>query len=170
MWLDLRELIEVPGAVKPFRTALDMSRLLGPSVAGFSAPPEAEGEVRNTAGVLDLTATIRTVARRVCDRCGTEFDRDVVMEVKAPLAADLEDADNFDGFALEGDGVDVSDVLETCFILNAESKCLCRPDCKGLCPVCGKNLNEGACACAKPMDPRFAVLGQLLDKNEEMKD
>lgn len=166
MWLDLRELIEIPGAVKPFRAALDESRLLGPSTTGFSTPPEAEGEIKNTAGVLDLSATIRAEARCVCDRCGTAFRRDTIMELHVPLAADLEDADNFDGFALEGDGIDVSDVLETCFILNAESKCLCRPDCKGLCPVCGKNLNEGACACAKPMDPRFAVLGQLLDQSE----
>ena len=169
MWLDLREVIEIPGAVKPFRTALDVSRLLGAPVAGFYAPPEAEGEVKNTAGVLDLSATIRAGAHLICDRCGTGFDRDAVMSVKVPLAADLEDADNFDGFALEGDGIDVSDVLETCFILNAESKCLCRPDCRGLCPVCGKNLNEGACGCTKPMDPRFAVLGQLLDNSDEIK-
>lgn len=167
MWLDLRDLIEIPGATRPFRTALDEQRLLGPSITGFSAPPEAEGEIKNTAGVLDLSATIRAGERCVCDRCGAVFDRDTVMEVRVPLAADLEDADNFDGFALEGDGIDVADVLETCFILDAESKCLCRPDCRGLCPVCGKNLNEGDCACAKPLDPRFAVLGQLLDKKEK---
>ena len=39
-----------------------------------------------------------------------------------------------------------------------------REDCKGLCPSCGKNLNLGPCACRKPVDPRFAVLEQLLDK------
>lgn len=166
MWLDLRDVIEIPGAVKPFSAALDETRLLTPSVIGFTSPPEAEGEVRNTAGVLDLRAAVRAGLRCVCDRCGTEFDRDMALNVSVPLAADLEDAGNFDGFSLEGDGIDVSDVLETCFILDAEGQLLCREDCKGLCPVCGKNLNDGPCGCQKPVDPRLAVLGQLLDIEE----
>ena len=37
-------------------------------------------------------------------------------------------------------------------------------DCKGLCSTCGKNLNLGPCGCRKQIDPRFAVLEQLLDK------
>ena len=55
-------------------------------------------------------------------------------------------------------------VKTTCFILDMESKFLCREDCKGLCPVCGRNLNLGSCDCGKKIDPRFAVLEQLLDK------
>ena len=48
--------------------------------------------------------------------------------------------------------------------LDMETKFLCREDCKGLCPTCGKNLNLGPCGCRKQTDPRFAVLEQLLDK------
>ena len=39
---------------------------------------------------------------------------------------------------------------------------LCSEDCKGLCAVCGKNLNEGPCDCKPEPDPRLAVLAQLL--------
>jgi uncharacterized protein len=40
---------------------------------------------------------------------------------------------------------------------------LCRPDCKGLCPNCGQNLNEGPCQCStENIDPRLAVLKKLL--------
>jgi uncharacterized protein len=46
-----------------------------------------------------------------------------------------------------------------------ETKFLCREDCKGLCARCGKNLNLGPCGCGKEIDPRFAVLEQLLDKS-----
>ena len=56
------------------------------------------------------------------------------------------------------------EVLSTCFILDMETKFLCKEDCKGLCPSCGKNLNLGPCGCRKEIDPRFAVLEQLLDK------
>lgn len=41
---------------------------------------------------------------------------------------------------------------------------LCRPDCKGLCPNCGANLNHGPCTCEEDIDPRLAKLKQLLDK------
>ena len=56
-------------------------------------------------------------------------------------------------------------ILSTLFILDMDSKFLCREDCKGLCPKCGKNLNLGPCGCGKETDPRFAVLEQLLDKD-----
>jgi uncharacterized protein len=42
---------------------------------------------------------------------------------------------------------------------------LCSPDCKGLCPKCGKDLNEGECGCVKKeIDPRLAILQKLLEK------
>lgn len=164
MWLDLRDVIEVPGASRPFETELDAERLLSPSVRSFRGPVTAKGQVVNTAGLLSLRAALRAGMVCVCDRCGTEFDREKVMDVDAALSADMGDEDEAVVFPLEGDGIDVSQALETCFILDAESKLLCRPDCKGLCPVCGKNLNDGPCGCTKSPDPRFAVLEQLLDK------
>ena len=167
MWLDLRDVIEVPGASKSFSgIAPDPERLLTPSVTGFVSPPEAEGRVTNTAGLLELSGTLRAVMRCVCDRCGRSFEREKVLSIRAPLAADLADEGDGDVFPLEGDGIDVTAVMETCFILDGESKLLCRPDCKGLCPRCGKDLNEGPCGCEKQTDPRFAVLEQLLDKTE----
>jgi uncharacterized protein len=41
---------------------------------------------------------------------------------------------------------------------------LCRNDCQGLCAQCGANLNEGACACEKPADPRMEKLAELKNK------
>ena len=42
-------------------------------------------------------------------------------------------------------------------------KVLCREDCKGLCPMCGKNLNEGACGCRQePSDPRMAQIQDIF--------
>ena len=73
-------------------------------------------------------------------------------------------ADNPELFLLEGDEIDLDEILSTCFVLDMETKFLCSEDCKGLCSTCGKNLNLGPCECRKPIDPRFAVLEQLLDK------
>jgi len=51
--------------------------------------------------------------------------------------------------------------------LNLPMKPLCRPDCRGLCPRCGADLNSGRCACAEPeTDPRWAALASLKGRME----
>lgn len=168
MFLDLHEIIETPGGRVPFACELSAKRLEFPALAGFAGPVAARGEVKNTAGILELKAVVEADMTVRCDRCAAEFSRHVSMPVEAVLKADAEEDDYAELFPLEGDGVDVSDVLEACFILGMDQKFLCREDCRGLCATCGKNLNDGPCGCGKEIDPRMAVLGQLLDDIQEV--
>ena len=163
MWLDLSKIIQIPGGEKSFEVTLDPEHLKNPAIHSFRSLPEAGGKVVNTAGLLNLRGELKAEMTCVCDRCGRLFDREKVMLLDVPLAADVEDEVSPEVFEIEGDGIDVSEVLETVFILDADTKSLCREDCKGLCPDCGKDLNDGPCGCTKPVDPRLAVLGQLLD-------
>lgn len=163
MFLDLHELIEVPGRRADFSCELDGERLAFPALLRFLEPVRASGFVKNEAGILCLEAEIDASMRLCCDLCAAEFDRRMKMPVRATLKADAPEDEDDTLFPLEGDGIDVSSVLETCFILQTDMRFLCRPDCKGLCPRCGKNLNDGPCGCAEDVDPRLAVLGQLLD-------
>ncbi len=167
MKLDLSQIIEMPGKSISFLTDLDVERLSAPSIKSFTAPPHAEGRVSNTAGVLTLTGTIHADMVCICDRCGKEFSLRKELPVEAKIAADESDETDPDIFPLEGDTLDVSDVLETLFILETESKFLCREDCKGLCPSCGKDLSDGPCGCKKEVDPRLAALSQLLDNKDK---
>ena len=166
MRLDLSDIIEIPGGVVPFECELDPEALLSPSVARFVSAPRAVGEVRNGAGALTLRAVLTAPMICACDRCGAEFDLSKTLEVEAYLADKLEDEENADIFLLDGDYVNLSEVLETCFILDMEAKFLCADDCAGLCEDCGANLNNGPCGCKKEIDPRLAALGQLLDTEE----
>ena len=170
MWLDLSKIIEMPGARQSFQVTLDPERLTAPAIVRFNYPPEARGEVVNTAGLLNLRGELRTEMTCVCDRCGTVFDREKVLSLDVPLAADTEDGDSGElspeVYEIRGDGIEVDEILESCFILDMETKCLCREDCKGLCPTCGKDLNEGPCSCKKPADPRLAVLAGFLEDGE----
>lgn len=167
MRLNLCEIIEMPGSSLPFSCELDTDRLSDQAIISFVSAPFATGIIRNSAGVLTLTGTIKADMVCICDRCSVEFrcERDIPLDVR--LAADLSDEDDPDVFPLEGNWLDLSDVLETCFILNSDTKFLCKEDCAGLCSKCGKNLNDGPCGCKKEIDPRLAVLGQLLDKKDE---
>ena len=91
-----------------------------------------------------------------------EFESIKEMELSA-LITDGE-TDDPEAFTLEGDKLDLEETLETLLILDMETKFLCDPECKGLCSKCGANLNLGPCGCGKEIDPRLAVLEQLLDK------
>ena len=168
MLLELGKIIHHPGGVVPFSLEMDFSDLDFGGSRPASEPLKAQGQVRNEAGVLVLTATLDTMLHCVCDRCAASFDRPFHQELEAILVRELMDEKNEDDwtFLLQGDAADLDDIITTGFVLNMESKFLCSPDCKGLCGTCGKNLNEGPCGCKPEPDPRLAVLKQLLQDKE----
>ena len=166
MLLGLSKIIDCPGASVPFSTSIDLSDLRFGTCYPVSESVDAEGIVRNTAGVLMMTGTIRTCLHGICDRCASPFDRPMELPIDVVLVTELADEDHEDEwvFPLEGDSADLEDIVRTVFVLNMDSKLLCKEDCKGLCCRCGKNLNEEPCSCQKELDPRFAALKQLLEK------
>ena len=165
MLLGLAKIIDSPGASIPFSTSVDLSDLRYGISYPVSEPVVAEGIVRNTAGVMMMSGSIRTCIHGICDRCAGSFDRDVLIPIDVVLVTELADEENEDEwvFPLEGDSADLDDIVRTVFVLNLDSKLLCKEDCQGLCHRCGKNLNDGPCNCQKELDPRFAALKQLLE-------
>lgn len=165
MKLNLREIIAVPGSSVSFACELDQEGLDFPSIVRYLSVPRAEGRVTNEAGVLRLSGEIRCEMLCICDRCAGEFPSAKLTPLSAVIVERNEDnSDDPELFYLDGDEIDLGELLSTLFILDMDTKFLCREDCRGLCPKCGKNLNEGPCGCGKETDPRFAVLEQLLDK------
>ena len=166
MLLGLAKIIDCPGASVTFSTSVDLSDLCYGVSYPVSEPVKAEGTVRNTAGVLVMTGEISTCIHGICDRCANTFDRDVRIPIDVVLVTEMANEENEDEwvFPLEGDSADLDDIVRTVFVLNLDSKLLCKEDCKGICQKCGKNLNDGPCNCQKELDPRFAALKQLLEK------
>ena len=166
MLLGLSQIIDRPGASVSFSVSVDLSDLCYGVSYPVPEPVLAEGNVRNTAGVLVMQGSIATTIHGICDRCASEFHRKVEFPIDVVLVTKLESEENEDEwvFPLEGDSADLDDIVRTVFVLNLDSKLLCKEDCKGLCPQCGKNLNDGPCNCRKELDPRFAALKQLLEK------
>jgi len=65
----------------------------------------------------------------------------------------------------QGEGLLLEDVLREQILLALPLKAICREDCKGLCPYCGKNLNVEQCSCAAPAeDPRWSALKDIRSK------
>ncbi len=166
MRLDLREIIEVPGGSVPFETELDTGRLSFPSVKAYKSSPRAQGRVYNEAGVLHLEGRLTADMVCICDRCGAEFDSVKELPLEATIVEE-ESEEYPELYVLDGNEIDLDEILSTLFILDMDSKFLCREDCKGLCPKCGADLNEGDCGCRADPDPRLAVLEQLLDDTDQ---
>ena len=166
MLLGLSKIIDCPGASVSFSASVDLSDLQYGESFPVTEPVEASGMVRNTAGVLVMNGSVHTTIHGVCDRCASDFDAYVEFPIDVVLVTELSNEENEDEwvFPLEGDSANLEDIIRTVFVLNLDSKLLCKPDCKGLCCRCGKNLNDGPCSCQKELDPRFAALKQLLEK------
>jgi len=163
MRLDLRDIIHVPEASKPFRFQLDLSDLEFYGKHLITRPVQVEGSVTNHAGALVLEGTASSLLDLACDRCGKEFSREKVVELNCLLASELEDEEHDEIYLLEGNEADLDEVAGTAFILAMDTKNLCSDDCKGLCAKCGADLNNGPCGCRPEVDPRLAALAQLLD-------
>jgi uncharacterized protein len=67
----------------------------------------------------------------------------------------------------QGEGLLLEDVLREQVLLALPLKAICREDCKGLCPHCGRNLNQEQCNCAESLDdPRWSALKNIREKLE----
>ena len=65
----------------------------------------------------------------------------------------------------QGEGLELEDALREQVLLALPLKTICREDCKGLCPHCGKNLNEAQCSCVDEVeDPRWSALKEIRTK------
>jgi uncharacterized protein len=106
---------------------------------------------------------------QTCGRCLETFPArvevpvDVRLVPKPPAGDSVElDADDLDVDFYANDQLDLGRVVETETTLALPMKPLCRPECLGLCAVCGANRNVVPCTCAsRPPDPRLAVLRDL---------
>ena len=164
--MNLHELLITPGSQLSFRQELNTERLDFPSVLAYTESPVGEGTIVNSAGALMLRGSVRAKMRCTCDRCMAEFDHAMEIPLEVPLATELQDEEDPDYYLLDGDELDLCDLLETAFILGMDTQYVCKEDCKGLCWRCGANLNYELCRCKAETDPRLAVLEQLLENKE----
>lgn len=167
MRLDLRDIIHIPGEQRDFSYDLDLSQVELFGEKPFDVPLQVTGTVRNMAGALQLTGEARGVMDTLCDRCLKPITVEVDVPVETLLAEQLEDEESDEIYLLENGEADLDEIFTTACILTTDARHLCKEDCKGLCPKCGKDLNQGPCGCGKETDPRLAVLAKLLDTKEE---
>ena len=148
----------------PIDTELDFSKVEYQGDCPMRDPVHVTGSVTVRAGVVTLSVRVGFAFYGACDRCLTPFTKTYDIPLEHTLVTTLENEENDDYILLDNYQLNLDDLVLADVLLELPYKSLCQEDCRGLCPMCGKNLNEGLCGCnRKSVDPRLAVLGQLLD-------
>ena len=110
---------------------------------------DVSGSITCTGGVLALSAKVDAVVKTSCARCLEEISFPVTFDFSETLvlSGQKTSADEDSVIFFEGSEIDVGEIAINNLLLSISSKYLCKDDCRGLCPKCGKNLNEGDCDC-----------------------
>lgn len=162
MTVDLKRFFQ--GQSDTLTLEMDLSGLELGGVKPFCAPVRAAVQLKGFADSVLLEAHADYTTVMPCDRCGESTRKDWGKDFSHVLVRELNEEQDDDTYVVVTDErLDLEELLREDILLDLPSKYLCSPDCKGLCPKCGKNLNEGDCGCeAEEIDPRLEVLKSLL--------
>lgn len=146
--ISIRSLLLRPNEKKALDLEID-----GETAASYGLPcvkpPHLLGELENRAGVLMLTYRLHCVPALECDRCLAPVERDVEEKFFHVVVTETaNDPDDAEYLPAPDAMLDLAEVAMTDLRLSMPTKILCKPDCKGLCPVCGQNRNTGDCGCS----------------------
>lgn len=130
----------------------------GPDLYDFDGPLAWQIDITNTGEALLVAGTVEGEAKTACARCLDDISFPVTGEIEGYFLLDAEneapedmDDDEFD--VLPADKViDLEPLITAALLLEFPLIPLCDDECKGLCPQCGANLNEGPCGCAPAED------------------
>ncbi len=132
----------------------------------FIEPVKVKAEIKSfasTSVLIDLDLSFKL--QMPCDRCAEPAEQDERLKLSHILVTELGDEEDDDGvyFLIESEDFNLDELVHSDIVLNLPMKFLCKEDCKGLCPTCGKNLNFEDCDCETIVDSRFEALKQLLN-------
>ncbi len=168
MKMNIRQLFDITGEKQSLALHFDFREEELYGGYPFQSPVELSGEIENRAGVVRLVFCVKFSLNLVCDRCLEAFVRNEELHFSHILVQKLDSNSDEDYVLCPNGELDLDELVRTDVLLELPSKVLCKEDCKGLCSQCGQNLNFGSCKCEKKeIDPRLAVLSQLLDSMKE---
>lgn len=167
------EITQIPseGLDIHFREAEDFLDPSGERVRPLR-PVEATLHLSRTSTGISVRGKISSHLQLHCSRCFELFTLPVCegfeVRYRGPLEASVEEEhelgpDELDVSFLEEAKINIAGLVRENVLLALPVKPLCHEGCRGLCPQCGKNLNEGICPCSSTrLDPRWRELESLL--------
>jgi uncharacterized protein len=167
MALNLKKLREVPGRVLPVDEVYPALSVAPQQAFVLRGNVSIQGQARHRDRVIFLDLRIQATAVQQCSRCLADMilplDWEEHLEFQPEEESNLLEQEAFT-YSLQDTELSLQPYLVGLISEMLDPKPLCRPDCKGLCPVCGQDLNIRDCGCAarREGDPRLQVLKELL--------
>ena len=174
MVLDITSLINGKTSKIDFQYEIDAqgedTDILPPDDVSFTAPVRVQGYVTDNAGYMTLCSFAEIDYKSRCARCLEDIFGTFILEFNRTVASSgtLQNEANDEYVIVKNGFLDIDRELVEDLMLEFPSKLLCKEECAGLCPKCGKSLNFGLCGCPKKkeIDPRLAILQKLLENEE----
>lgn len=177
MQFNVAQLLKEPiGSVRRYEIQEDIQALA--AELAMLAPLTGKVQFLHTPDGVLVTGRLTTAFVTECARClapvrqaidcelEEEFKATVEVLTGAPIAVD---PDEDPALLIDAQHIlDLAEVVRQELWLSQDQAPLCRPDCRGLCPTCGQDLNSGPCNCAADeVDTRWAVLRHLLENEDK---
>lgn len=121
-------------------------------------------------GRAKIEGGVKLTFQTNCDRCLKELSTVLELHFDRIAVVKAEEDEEADELSLTQESqLDVETFVHNEILVNWPAKILCREDCKGICPVCGQDLNQGSCGCDTFVpDPRMAVIQDIFNKKKEV--
>lgn len=161
MLLNISDLLKKKVELLPFDIEYDNEYITRDDFGlKLKSPIRIFGSATNDNGIVNLKGNIKTTAELQCSRCLKNFNCNIDADFDEDFLKFPKDEDVYIFYK---DTIDLKEMVIDYLILNMPLKLLCSEECKGLCPVCGIDLNRYQCNCSKDsIDSKFAVLKDLL--------
>ncbi|HBB19212.1 MAG: DUF177 domain-containing protein [Ruminococcus sp.] len=144
MKFDLKQVFNIVGDSKDLDHQITADQLSDIRGLDLATPISIKGRVYNRAGVVYLEYTASFTLDHTCDRCLKDFQREYQLSFDHIVVPSLS-GDNDDYIVADGECIEMNDIAVTDILLQLPVKILCKEDCKGLCMVCGCDLNQCTC-------------------------
>lgn len=166
------DLITLQNSPMPFNFSLAADEIdLNNEEAKLKNAVNVRGTLTRHIAQIDAEGEIETEIEVECTRCLQPIEQDLTIEFLAAFVAaenytnakEAElNAEDLDVSIIEGNQIDLKELVREQILLNLPEQVLCKADCKGLCPKCGANRNLINCYCIeKEIDPRWSALKNL---------
>jgi uncharacterized protein len=163
MLLDLKPLFAGSRTFLSVDLSVDLSEFEFLGVKPLKTPVTINGKIVSRAGIVESQLNCRVEYTGLCDRCLKETAVSYTVPVVRTIVTNLENEENDDIAVIPDMQLNPEEFCYPDIVMSLPTKLLCKDDCRGLCPDCGKNLNTGDCNCTKTeIDPRLAALAELL--------
>ena len=172
MKVDVSAIMKVTGAsiAVDGSVSFGSAGFLGESYT-FEEPLAVKGEIYNNGQTLTLDVHVSGRMKTECSRCLKDIWVDVDYDIEEFLSRSEsggEQPEDEDMIFFEGHEVELDPIVYDRFLMELSGRYLCSEDCKGLCPVCGHDLNEGDCGCDREqIDPRWQALADILAQQKD---